>query len=50
MLVKLYVRGKVNRRRAMKGYAVEQLVGALRYRAEGHGFDFRWSHWDFSLT
>jgi hypothetical protein len=26
------------------------LVEALRYKLEGHGFDFRWCHWIFSLT
>jgi hypothetical protein len=29
---------------------VAQLVEALRYKPEGRGFDFRWFHWDFSLT
>jgi len=33
-----------------KGYAVTQLVEALRYKAEGRGFDSRWCHWNFSLT
>jgi hypothetical protein len=32
------------------GYAVAQLVEALRHKPEGHGFDFRWSHWNFSVT
>ena len=32
------------------GYAVAQLVEALRYKQEGRGFDSRWSHWNFSLT
>jgi len=27
-----------------------QLVGALCYKPEGHGFDARLGHWDFSLT
>ena len=27
-----------------------QLVEALRYKAEGLGFDSRWCHWNFSLT
>ena len=27
-----------------------QLVGALRYKSEGRGFDSRWCHWNFSLT
>jgi hypothetical protein len=31
-------------------YAVAQLVEALRYKPEGRGFDFRWSHCSFSLT
>ena len=32
------------------GYAVAQLVEALRYKPEGRGFDSRWSHWSFSVT
>ena len=32
------------------GYAVAQLVEALRYKPEGRGFDSRWCHWNFSLT
>jgi len=31
------------------GYAVAQLVEALRYKPEGRGFDSRWCHWNFSL-
>jgi len=31
------------------GYAVEQLVEALRYKQEGRGFHSSWRHWDFSL-
>jgi hypothetical protein len=27
-----------------RGYAVAQLVEALRYKPEGRGFDCRWSH------
>jgi len=27
------------------GHAVAQLVEALRYKPEGHGFDSRWCHW-----
>jgi hypothetical protein len=33
-----------------EGYAVAQLVEALRYKPECRGFDSRWSHWDFSVT
>ena len=33
-----------------RGYAVAQLVEALRYKPEGRGFDSRWSHWNFSVT
>jgi hypothetical protein len=29
---------------------VAQLVEALRYKAEGRGFDSRWYYWIFSLT
>ena len=32
------------------GYAVAQLVEALRYKTERHGFDTRWCHLNFSLT
>ena len=32
------------------GYAVAQLVEALRYKSEGHGFDPRCCHWNFSFT
>jgi len=32
------------------GHAVARLVEALRYKSEGRGFDFRWCHWNFSLT
>jgi hypothetical protein len=32
------------------GYAVAQLVEALRYKPEGRGFDSRCSHWNFSVT
>jgi hypothetical protein len=31
------------------GYAVAQLVKALRYKLEGRGFDSQWCHWNFSL-
>ena len=33
-----------------EGYAVAQLVEALRYKPEGRGFESRWCHWNFSLT
>jgi len=33
-----------------KGHAVAQLVEALRYKPESCEFDFRWCHWNFSLT
>jgi hypothetical protein len=32
------------------GYAVAQLVEALRYKPKGRGFDSRWNHWNFSVT
>ena len=35
---------------AGRGYAVKQLVEALRYKPEGRGFDSRWGHWNFSVT
>jgi hypothetical protein len=31
------------------GYAVAQLVEALRYKPEGRGFDPRWCDWNISL-
>ena len=36
--------------KSLLGYAVAQLVEALRYKPEGRGFDSRWCHWKFSLT
>jgi len=32
------------------GYAVAQLVEALRHKLEGRVFDSRWCHWNFTLT
>jgi hypothetical protein len=32
------------------GNAMMQVVETLRYKPEGHGFDTRWYHWNFSLT
>ena len=32
------------------GYAVAQLIEALRYKPEGRGFDPQWCHWNVSLT
>ena len=34
----------------LRGYAVVQLVEALRYKPEGRGFDSRWCHLNISLT
>jgi len=34
----------------MEGHAVVQLLEALRYKSEGHGFDSRWCYWNLSLT
>jgi len=31
------------------GYAVAQLVEALRYKPVGRGFDSRWRKWNLSL-
>jgi len=31
------------------GHTGEQFVEALCYKPEGHGFDSRWWHWNFSL-
>jgi hypothetical protein len=33
-----------------RNYKVVQLVQVLRYKPEGHRFDSRWCHWNFSLT
>jgi hypothetical protein len=30
-----------------KGHSVSQLVGALRYKPEGRGFDSQWFYWIF---
>jgi hypothetical protein len=27
-----------------------QLVKALRYKPEGHGFNYRWCHWQFFIN
>ena len=32
------------------GHAVGQFFEAMRYKPEGRGFDYRWCHWNFSLT
>jgi hypothetical protein len=34
----------------VRGHVVVQLVEALHYNPEGHGFDFQWCQWNFSLT
>ena len=34
----------------LEGHAVAQSVEALRYKPEGHGFDSRRCHWNFSMT
>jgi hypothetical protein len=34
----------------VSGYAVVQLVEALRYKPAGRWFESRWGHWDLSLT
>jgi len=35
---------------SLQGHEVAQLVEALRYKAEGRGFDSRWCHCNFSFT
>jgi hypothetical protein len=30
-------------------HKIQPLTGALRYKPEVRGFDFRWCHWIFSL-
>ena len=32
------------------GHALAHLVEALRFKPEGHGFDSRWCHWNFSVA
>jgi len=32
------------------GHVVAQLVEALRYKLEGHGFDSQWCLWNFSIV
>jgi hypothetical protein len=34
----------------MTGPRSGTVIGALRYKREGHGIDSRWCHWNFSLT
>jgi hypothetical protein len=34
----------------LTGHTVAHLVEALHWEPEGRGFDFRWCHWNFSLT
>jgi hypothetical protein len=34
----------------LRGFAVAQLVEALRYKPKGREFNSRWSHWNFSVT
>ena len=36
--------------RKIVGYAVAQLVEALRYKPEGCGFDSQWGHWSSLVT
>jgi len=35
---------------SFSGYAVAQFDEALRYELRGSRFDFRWDHWNYSLT
>jgi hypothetical protein len=34
---------------SFEGHTVAQLVEALRYKSEGHWFDSRRCHWNFSV-
>jgi hypothetical protein len=34
----------------LRGHALAQLVGALRYKPEGRGFDSRWCYWNILST
>jgi len=44
------VSNKQTNKLSLLGFVVAQLVEALHYKSEGHGFDSRWCHWNFSLT
>jgi hypothetical protein len=44
------VRIKISASTEYPGYAVAQLVEALRYKPEGCWLDSRRSYWNFSLT
>jgi hypothetical protein len=35
---------------ALNGHALTQLIEAVCYKPEGHGFDTRQCHWNFSRT
>jgi hypothetical protein len=58
VIVAVIVRNKVymnlclimNGYRYRAGHAVAQVAEEFRYEPEGHGFDSRWCHWNFSLT
>jgi len=32
------------------GHEVARLIGSLRYKSEGRGFDSQWCQWNFLLT
>jgi hypothetical protein len=44
------VRNEEALQRVKEDRNILQLVEALVYKPEGHQFDFRWCHWNFSLT
>ena len=50
LLLNPTINSNISLPRHNKGHAVAHLVQALRYKPEGRGFDFRWCHWNFSLT
>jgi hypothetical protein len=39
-----------NNIQSVRGHAAAQLVEALQYKPEGHGFNSRWCHWNLALT
>ena len=49
MKLEVFLKLKINNLN-IYAYAVARLVEALSYKPKVRGFDFRWGHWDFSLT
>jgi hypothetical protein len=49
-LKKFHTAVNINKGGEGGGDAVAQLIETQRYKLEGRGFDFRRSHWNFTLT